>query len=105
MNSISTPQKLLNAISLAKKAGKLAVGYQNVVYQIKKKRVRLVILAIDASERTQQRISQLQHQVSFPMIQVFTKDELSRAVGGANRTCLGIVDANLASLILKLNRG
>ncbi len=102
---ITSNQKILGYICLAKKAGRLSAGVNQVIFQIKKGRVKLVVLSSDTSERTKERILNLQQCFSFPVIQLFTKDELSQAIGGANRTCIAILDKNLASAIQQVYRG
>lgn len=102
---ITSNQKILGYLGLARKSGNLSIGVNQVIEQIKKGRARLVILAIDASDKTTNRLLQIQEKTAFSMIRLFTKDELTNTLGGANRTCVAVLNHHLASAIQQVKRG
>ena len=50
-------QKALNMLGLAMRAGKLITGEEMTINEIRKRKVNLVIVTIDASENTQKKVS------------------------------------------------
>lgn len=97
--------KILGLIGLAARARKICFGADSVELEIKKKKVYIVIVAIDASQRTKSKFENLCKQYNIPIIIEEEIDILSKAIGKANKAVIGIQDINLASEIKKIKNG
>ena len=98
-------QKILGLIGLTAKARKICFGADSVEEQIKKKKVYLVIVAIDASDRTKEKFKKISNEYNIPIIIEGEIDNLSKAIGKSNKAVFGIEELNLAKEILKINNG
>ena len=84
------------------KAGKLAYGADMCLEKIKFKKAKLIILAEDTSENTLQKFERICKENSIPIYKYGVKDELSRAIGKANKTVVAVLDVNFAKSINKM---
>ena len=82
--------KVLGMIGLATKAGKVSFGREQVIEGIARKKVSLVILAQDSSNRTKQEIQELCLQHHVTCVEYETIENLSNAIGKGNKAILGI---------------
>lgn len=73
--------------------------------QIKRKKVKLVWIAKDASERTKLKFVQLCEQFHVPFLVEGEIAILSQAIGKTNKAILGIEEENIAKQILKIYDG
>ena len=87
------------------KHGKIAFGADSVENSIKKRTVKLVILAEDSSDRTKDKFKKICKQFHIPIIQIADIETLSKAIGKKNKAILGIQDINLSKEIEKINNG
>ena len=99
-------KSILGLIGLATKAGGIAFGAESVETEIKKqKKVKLIILAEDASNRTKEKFKELGLRYNIPVVVIFNIEELSKAIGKNNKAIIGIKNESLANEILKRNFG
>lgn len=98
-------KKILGLIGLSAKAGKISFGSDSVEDQIKKKKVKLVIIAENSSERTKDKFKKLTEKNNIPCIIIGEIEELSKAIGKSNKAIIGIKDLNLSKEIQKINNG
>ena len=98
-------KKILGLIGLSAKAGKICFGSDSVEMQIKKKKINLVIIAENSSERTKDKFKKLSEENDIPYIIVGEIDELSKAIGKSNKAITGIKDLNLSKEIQKISNG
>ena len=98
-------KKILGLVGLAARARKISFGADSVELQIKKRKVKLIIVAEDASTRTKEKFIKLSEQFDIPIEIMGEIDELSKAIGKSNKAIIGIEDINLASEIQKINDG
>ena len=98
-------KKILGLIGLAAKAGKICFGEESVENEIKKKKVKLVIVANDASERTKDKFKKLCNQHNIEIIIQEEIENLSKAIGKSNKAIIGIKEENLSKEIQKINNG
>ena len=98
-------KKILGLIGLATKARKIYFGADSVEEQIKKKKLYLIIIAQDASERTKEKFQKLGEQYNISVIVNGEIETLSKAIGKSNKAILGIAEQNLAKEIEKINNG
>ena len=100
-----TNKKILGLIGLSARARKISFGADSVETQAKKGKVKLFIIAEDASERTKDKFNKLEIQCNIPIIIHGSIEELSKAIGKNNKAILGIEDINLSREIEKINNG
>ena len=89
----------MDYFGISAKAGKVVSGTDLVLAEMQKRRVKLVIIATDASEKTKKNIKYYCDKSSVEFIIYGTIDELSKSIGKRNRAILGIEDQNLAETI------
>ena len=97
--------KVYGLLGLTTKAGKLCFGTESCLDMINKKKVKLIIVAEDSSDRTIQNFKEkcMQNDIDFYIYG--KKEELSKAIGKPNKTVVGIKDKNLAGAIIKILNG
>lgn len=91
--------KVLGLIGLAMKAGKISFGADSVEQDIKKNKVKLILIANNASDRTKNRFEKLATDCNIPIIINQTIEELSKAIGKSNKAVIGVKDINFAKTI------
>ncbi len=92
-------------MGLAARARKVCFGADSVALQIKKKKVYLIIVAKDASDRTKDKFRNISYEYEIPIIIEGEIEILSKAIGKSNKAIIGIEDSHLASEIQKINNG
>lgn len=97
--------KVLGLIGLAMKAGKVSFGADSVEESIMRKKVKLVIISKESSERTKNKFKEICGKNKLPVIIDWDIESLSNAIGKNNKAILGIKDANFAESILKKYNG
>ena len=97
--------KILGLIGLAARARKISFGADSVELQAQKRKVYLIILAQDSSQRTKEKFQKISEKYNIPVIITQTIENLSKAIGKNNKAILGIGDINLAKEIQKINNG
>ncbi len=98
-------KKILGLIGLAARARKICFGADSVALQIQKKKVYLVIVAEDSSDRTKDKFKSICEKNGIPIIIAGEIEILSKAIGKSNKAMMGIEDINLANEIQKINNG
>jgi len=89
-------ERVINGLSLAKKAGQAVCGYTKVSLALKKK-CALLFLACDASENARSKVCSLAQ--SIPCMQGLTSNELGTAFSKANAVQAAVSGGGLAELI------
>ena len=97
--------KILGLIGLAARARKVCFGADSVEERTNKKRVRLLIVAEDASERTKDKFKKISEKEKVPIIIKGEIETLSKAIGKPNKAIIGIEDMNLSNEIQRINNG
>ncbi len=93
--------KVLRFIGLATRSRNLISGYNTCIHYINKKnRIKLLIIAEDASENTKEKFIQLASSNQIKVIIWGSKEDLSHAMGMENRSVVGIINDNFASAII-----
>lgn len=95
-------QKFLTMLGFAMKSGKIITGDDTCEMFMKKRKIKLLIVAADASENTKDKFRFLTRQAEVQIIEISTKEELSQAIGKYNRAVIGITDRKFANALLKL---
>lgn len=97
--------KVLGLIGLAMKAGKICFGADSVEESILKKKVKLVIVSIESSERTKDKFIEICKKNNIPIIIDGEIDNLSKSIGKNNKAVIGIKDINFANSIQEKYNG
>lgn len=92
--------KPLRLLGLARRSGNLVAGYNTCIHYLNKNKIKLLIIAEDASENTKDKFIQLAYSKKVNYIIWGKKEKLSHSVGMENRNVLGIIDENFASAIV-----
>lgn len=98
-------KKILNLLGLAMRAGKIKYGNESCIESINKSKVKLVILASDASERTKTNFKQLCANKKISIYEFLNMDEISHAIGKQNKVVIGVCDENFSNEIIKILNG
>lgn len=93
--------KKLGLLGLAMRAGKLVTGEELTVKAIQRKEARLVLVASDASENTQEKMKNKCEFYKIPIEAEFSSGEISRAIG-RNRSICAFTDKGFADSYYKL---
>lgn len=94
-------QKGLNLLGLAQGAGKLLSGESIVLEAIRKKEAKLVVFASDASDNTKKQFLNKCEYYDVPVLILFLKAEISKAIG-KERTVCAFTDDGFAKSFQKL---
>ena len=97
--------KVLGYLGLARKAGKLIFGTDACIEAIDKRKVKLVIVVKDASDRTKNKVKTLCIQKEIFYIEWGDSKIMSKAIGKQNKVVIGIKDKNLSDAIKKVING
>ncbi|GEL14477.1 L7Ae/L30e/S12e/Gadd45 family ribosomal protein [Pediococcus cellicola] len=95
-------QKFSNLLGLARKAGKLITGEQQVLQSIRSQKAKLVVISTDLGMATQKKISDKSETYQVPLLSFMDRLVLSQAIGQP-RAVVAIEDQGFAKALLKLN--
>ena len=98
-------KRILGLIGLAARARKICFGTDSVLTKIRKKKVYLILIAGDASDRTKEKFEKLAKEYNIPIIIYGNIEEISKSIGKNNKAVIGIEDCNFANEIQKINDG
>ena len=97
--------KILGLLGLCTKAGGICFGTDACIDLIMKKKIKLMIIAKDVSERTRNNIQKICKENDTKIIFFGTIEEISRAIGKDNKAIIGIKNKNFALEIEKIING
>ena len=97
--------KIYGLLGLCARAGKVVSGMDAVSDEIKRNKVKLLIIAEDASAKTIDNIKYLADKKKIPIIVIGKIEENSKAIGKQNRAIIGIKDKNISNGIKKIYGG
>ncbi len=101
MSWLVNNQKIVGMLGLATKAGKVVVGTEATLEAIGKHKVKMVLVATDASEKTKHNIAIEAHKQEIQVYSIATIEEMSKAIGKHNKAIIGITDIHFAQAIEK----
>ena len=102
---MESKEKVFGMLGLCAKAGKISCGNQAVLEAIEKRKVKLLIIAKDSSDRTKENFRKLGKEKNIPFIIDYTIQELSEKIGRENKAIIAICDENFAVAIQKILNG
>ncbi len=88
-----------------REVGKVVSGMDAVCDELSRNKVKLLIVAKDASQKTIDNIKFLAQRKKVPVIVIGTIAENSRAIGRLNRAVIGVKDKNITEGIKKICGG
>ena len=97
--------KIYGLLGISMKAGKIVFGTDSTMDMISRRRVKLVIIAEDSSDRTIRHFKEKCDEYNIPYYIFGNKDEISKAIGKENKAVIGIKNKNLADAIKKILDG
>lgn len=97
-----TLDQILNFIGLAMRARKVKSGESVILTEIKKRNLKLVIIASNASESTARNIKNKCDYYHVPLRVVGTKEQLGHALGKNERVNIGIIDTGFANKLVSM---
>ncbi|MCF0122161.1 MAG: ribosomal L7Ae/L30e/S12e/Gadd45 family protein [Lachnospiraceae bacterium] len=83
------------------KAGKVASGEFATEKVVKHGLAHFIVIAKDASDNTKKKFRNMCAYYRVPFRCFFSKDELGRAIGKEYRSCLAVLEENLARTLEK----
>lgn len=86
----------LNTLGLCARSRKIISG--DLLFK-KMSQVKLLVLAVDASERTKSQIHKKAYFYNIQVIEKYDSDEISKSVSLNNRKAIGIIDEGFAGLL------
>lgn len=98
-------KKVFGLLGLATRAGKVSFGAEMCEEQINKNKIKFVVIASNASERTKKRFIELCNKKNIKFIEFGKIEDLSKAIGKENKAIIGIKDINFKNAILKIIDG
>lgn len=97
--------KVYGLLGICSKAGKVISGTDIILENLPKKKVSLVIVAEDASEKTIKNIKYYCEKENVELLIYGNIFENSKSIGKHNRAVIGIIDKNLANSLKKVIHG
>lgn len=95
--------KFLQFLGLIKKSGKLVEGYNKCEDYIKKKqKIFCIILSKDISPNTSKKFINYCNESNIPIINDYTKEELSNMLGKDEINVIGVSDKNMCERLIEL---
>ena len=98
-------KKLCGLLGLATRAGKTVFGTEACIQAIERKKIKLIIIATDAAERTKMNFNNICTNNDIPIAEALTAEEMSKAIGKSNKVVIGIKDNNFSKEMIKIING
>ncbi len=96
-----TEQRLLSALGLAQKAGKLASGDTAVQMAVKSGKAKFLLIAADAAENSRKNMKNMAESYGIPVDECASRELLGSAIGRAQRSAVAVLDKGFATMIKK----
>ncbi len=98
-------ERIGGLLGLATRAGKVVFGTEACQTAIKKKKIKLLLIANDAAERTKRNFDVICKENNIPILEKLSIEELSKCIGKDNKAVIGVSDLNFSKEILKIVNG
>lgn len=92
--------KIYSILGIARKGGKISIGFDETLFEIKNKKSKLVIISKDASEKTKKNIQFECKKYDVNFIEFGEKEQIGRCLGKRVVSVLSISDENIVDYIL-----
>lgn len=94
-------QKIMNLLSMAQRAGRVASGDFAVTKAVQGNKVHLLLVAGDASAETRQRYEQMAAQGKIKIVYLWDREQLGHCIGKDFRAVTAVMDAGFANAIAR----
>lgn len=98
-------EKISGMLGLATRAGKITFGADSTKEAIIKKKIKLIIIAEDASERTKSKFLELAKTNNISAYVIMNIETLSKSIGKKNKAVVGLIDINFSKAIIEIING
>ena len=95
-------RRVLGMLGISAKAGKIVCGTDATTQDIEKHKVKLVIVAVNASDKTKKNMRYICDKNNVPVLEFGDIDEISKTIGKNNKAIIGIKSKSLSEEIEKL---
>lgn len=95
-------KKWQSILGLARRARKIVSGEETVIRTLRNRQAKAVIMARDASGRTQKTVADKCRYYKVPLLIVENRDLLGEAIGEPSRVLVAVTDAGFAERIALL---
>ena len=95
-----TKDQIFNFLGLAMRAGKIKSGESVILSDIKTNKIKLVIVATDASDNTLKVMKNKSESNQIPLRSFGTRVELGIALGKGERVNIGVTDNGFAKIVI-----
>ena len=102
---MSDSTKICGLIGIATKAGKIVAGTDACIEEMQKGKVKLVLVAEDASERTKKTFEEEAKKYQIAIYTILSIEELSKAMGKVNKAVIGIKDISFSKKMISIING
>jgi ribosomal protein L7Ae-like RNA K-turn-binding protein len=92
--------KIYSMLGIARKGGKISIGYDVTCIDVQKNKSMLVMIASDASEKTKKNIIYVCDKYNGKYIEYGEKELLGQCLGKKMVSVLSINDENIVSYVL-----
>ena len=96
---MNNDRRVIFALGLVQNTDKIASGDFAVKSALKGGKVKLLIIASDASDNSKKDIYYLAGLYSVKTIEILDREQLGMAIGKAKRTAIAVLDANFANMM------
>lgn len=97
--------RVYGLLGISAKARKIAYGADSCLEEMKNKRIYLLIVAEDASQKTIKNYRFYTEKYQVPFLVWGEIEKISQAIGKRNKAIVGIKDINLSNEIQKIING
>lgn len=94
--------KIKNYLGISKRANKVVLGEDFIIDSMRKNKLKFLFIASDIGDSTKKKILNKCEFFNIEYSQIFSREDLSNAVGKENRVMVGIVDEGIVKAIKKL---
>ena len=91
--------RALNFIGLSRRSGEIAVGHEQVRADLRAGRAAVLVQAADGARQARARLRVLAN--GLPAVEMFTRDELSQALGRAESVHAALRPSRLSDMFLR----
>lgn len=102
---LTNNKRICGLLGLATRAGKITFGTEACMQALEKNKIKLMIIAIDAAERTKMNLKNICTKHNVTVVECLNIEELSNAIGKNNKAVVGIRDINFSNEIMKIING
>lgn len=92
----------LNILGLAHRAGACISGEERVVHDLKRRQIKLLLLANDIGKQTKKKLTDKCKTYQIPYVVVDDRYTLGKSIGKAERVAIGITNDGFARKIQSL---